>query len=143
VVAGVDDEETAATAVLSAAFAEAAARGAELLAVRAYGDGWREARAQRSDPAREEADRRAADALDRAVRPWRERYPDVVARPLAVRGAPRRTVLDAAHGAGLLVVGSRGLGAVTGALLGSVSRAAVHAAACPVLIVHPGIRHRG
>ena len=38
-------------------------------------------------------------------------------------------------GADLIVVGSRGLGAIAGAVLGSVSRAVLHQAKCPVLVV--------
>jgi nucleotide-binding universal stress UspA family protein len=38
----------------------------------------------------------------------------------------------------LVVIGARGLGAVTGALLGSVSMAVVHHVACPVLVVKRG-----
>jgi nucleotide-binding universal stress UspA family protein len=46
-------------------------------------------------------------------------------------------VVDVARirGADVIVVGSRGLGAVTGALLGSVSSAIVHKADRPVLVV--------
>lgn len=42
---------------------------------------------------------------------------------------------DASAHAELLVLGSRGLGPVSGALLGSVSRALLHRAQCPVVIV--------
>ncbi|PRC51045.1 universal stress protein, partial [Mycobacterium sp. ITM-2017-0098] len=38
----------------------------------------------------------------------------------------------------LVVTGSRGLGAVGGALLGSVSRALLHHATCPVVIAKEG-----
>jgi nucleotide-binding universal stress UspA family protein len=41
--------------------------------------------------------------------------------------------------ADMIVVGSHGLGAVTGAIVGSVSQGILHEAACPVLIV-PGER---
>ncbi len=40
-------------------------------------------------------------------------------------------------GAGLIVMGSRGLGGVRGALKGSVSDSVVRHAHCPVLIVRP------
>jgi nucleotide-binding universal stress UspA family protein len=40
-------------------------------------------------------------------------------------------------GAGLIVMGSRGLGGVRGALMGSVSDSVVRHAHCPVLIVRP------
>ncbi len=52
-----------------------------------------------------------------------------------VMGAGAPTLLEAADGAALLVVGSRGLGAVRGMLLGSVSTAVVRAATCPVVVV--------
>jgi nucleotide-binding universal stress UspA family protein len=53
----------------------------------------------------------------------------------AVEGSPARVLLDAALGAQLLVVGSRGLGGFTEALLGSVSQHCVHHATCPVIII--------
>ncbi len=54
-------------------------------------------------------------------------------------GDAAQVLLDAANGADLLVVGSRGHGGFTEALLGSVSQACVHHARCPVVIVRdPG-----
>jgi len=52
-----------------------------------------------------------------------------------VRGHPAQVLLDAAAGADLLVVGSRGHGSFAEALLGSVSQHCVHHAHCPVLIM--------
>lgn len=53
-------------------------------------------------------------------------------------GVPTADVLlDAAHGADLLVVGGRGQSRATGILLGSTSTKAAHAAPCPVLIARP------
>ena len=50
-------------------------------------------------------------------------------------GNAAQVLLDAADGAELLVVGSRGHGGFTEALLGSVSQACVHHARCPVVII--------
>jgi nucleotide-binding universal stress UspA family protein len=55
---------------------------------------------------------------------------------LTVReGNAAQVLLNASEGADLLVVGSRGHGGFTEALLGSVSQACVHHARCPVVIV--------
>lgn len=51
------------------------------------------------------------------------------------QGPPPRVLLDAAAGADLLVVGSRGHGGFTEALLGSVSQHCVHHAPCPVVVI--------
>jgi nucleotide-binding universal stress UspA family protein len=47
-------------------------------------------------------------------------------------------LLGAAEDSGLLVVGSRGRGGVTGLVLGSVSRRCLEYAPCPVAVVPPG-----
>ena len=48
---------------------------------------------------------------------------------------PTRAVLARAVGAGLVVIGTRGLGRVGGALLGSVSRQLLQHAPCPVVVI--------
>jgi nucleotide-binding universal stress UspA family protein len=50
-------------------------------------------------------------------------------------GSAAQVLLEAANGAEMLVVGSRGHGGFAEALLGSVSQACVHHAACPVVII--------
>ncbi|MGB6453275.1 MAG: universal stress protein [Streptosporangiaceae bacterium] len=61
----------------------------------------------------------------------------------AVReGNAAQVLLDLSDGADLLVVGSRGHGGFTEALLGSVSQACVHHARCPVVIIRePALAH--
>ena len=56
---------------------------------------------------------------------------------LAVReGHPARVLLKESEDAMMVVVGSRGHGAVAGMLLGSVSTGVAEHATCPVLVVH-------
>lgn len=52
-------------------------------------------------------------------------------------GHAAQVLIDQSKDASLLVVGSRGHGAFTGMLLGSVSTHCVTHAACPVLVVRP------
>jgi nucleotide-binding universal stress UspA family protein len=52
-----------------------------------------------------------------------------------VEGAPAPTLIEAAQGSDLLVVGSRGHGGFSGLLLGSVGQQCSHHAPCPLVIV--------
>ncbi|MGO8960475.1 MAG: universal stress protein [Streptosporangiaceae bacterium] len=56
-------------------------------------------------------------------------------------GNAAQVLLEAADGADLLVVGSRGHGGFAGALLGSVSQHCAHHAPCPLVIIR-GTRQR-
>lgn len=56
-------------------------------------------------------------------------------KELVVAGAAAPALIDAAKGADLLVVGSRGHGGFAGLLLGSVSAQLAHHAPCPLVIV--------
>jgi nucleotide-binding universal stress UspA family protein len=67
--------------------------------------------------------------------------PDVQVCPRVVQGRAGQVLVDAAEGADLLVVGSRGHGGMAEALLGSVGQYCVHHAACPVVIMRG--KHEG
>lgn len=59
-----------------------------------------------------------------------------------LQGSPAEKILEVAQarGADLIVIGSRGRGAVTGAVLGSVSSDVVHRSDRPVLVARPNAR---
>jgi nucleotide-binding universal stress UspA family protein len=61
--------------------------------------------------------------------------PDVQVFPRVVEGRAGPVLVDAAEGADLLVVGSRGHGGLADALLGSVGQYCTHHAPCPVVIM--------
>ncbi len=61
--------------------------------------------------------------------------PDVEVQTSIVEGQAARALVEAARGAELLVVGSRGLGGFRSLLLGSVGQQCAHHARCPVVIV--------
>jgi nucleotide-binding universal stress UspA family protein len=88
-------------------------------------------------------------AIDAQLRTARATLDEAAARATALgvesesellEGDPADQLLELARlrGAGLIVVGSRGLGAMTGALLGSVSYAVARGADRPVLVVKHG-----
>ncbi|WP_246868627.1 universal stress protein [Saccharopolyspora sp. ASAGF58] len=74
--------------------------------------------------------------LAESVAGYRDHYPDVVVHQNVISTeGPTEALLTAAVDADLLVVGTRGRGIVRSTLLGSVSHAVAHYAACPVAIV--------
>jgi nucleotide-binding universal stress UspA family protein len=79
----------------------------------------------------EVAERTLADSISQATGP----DDGVNVRPKLVRGNPAQALLDAAQGADLLVVGSRGHDGFTAALLGSVAQHCVYHAGCPVVVI--------
>jgi nucleotide-binding universal stress UspA family protein len=128
VAGGPDDEE-----VLGFAFAEAATRGTDLIAVHA----WRDTvvvRGGTGEPSAgwssEHADEQRM--LAEILAGWREKEPDVPVCEVLVRERPARALLGAGMTAELLVVGRRHRH-----LLGSTAHAVVHRATCPVAVV-PG-----
>lgn len=70
-----------------------------------------------------------------AMAGFRADFPDVKVRQEVMKGSPVKSLVKASETASLLVVGSRGLGGFRGLLLGSVSHAVVHKAACSVAVV--------
>ncbi|MFK5583286.1 universal stress protein [Serinicoccus sp. LYQ131] len=62
-------------------------------------------------------------------------YPGLVVEEMVEEGRPPALLGRASEGAGLVVVGARGRGDLRSLLLGSVSRAVMHDAHCPVLVV--------
>ncbi len=55
------------------------------------------------------------------------------------KGRPADTLMTAAEGATMLVVGNRGRGGFAGLRLGSVSQAIAHHSPCPLVIVRSGL----
>jgi nucleotide-binding universal stress UspA family protein len=76
----------------------------------------------------------ARTLLESVVRPVAERYPSTTIRSRIVEGHAAEALVEASRHADLLVVGSRGHGAFSGMLLGSVSQHCATHAASPVLI---------
>ncbi|GAA5119577.1 universal stress protein [Haloechinothrix salitolerans] len=136
VVVGVDGSVPGDRA-LGFAFEVAALRDAPLVAVRAWTyatieTGWPAVPMEISDDDIAGNERRL---LDQCLAPWQEKYPEVSAEGRVVRGRPVRTLLAEGAHAQLIVVGSRGRGALAGLGLGSVSQGLLHHADRPVAIV--------
>ena len=62
---------------------------------------------------------------------------DVAVTQRVGAGGPASVLVEAAGGAELLVLGSRGLGGFRGMLLGSVTQQVIAHASCPVVVITP------
>ncbi|MDN3027820.1 universal stress protein [Streptomyces sp. S.PB5] len=133
VVVGVG-EDAKDSAAVRFAFEEARRRGAVLEAVRA----WRCPARETTDypPADDIAARRhqeqAEEALTQALQ---DAPPEVEIKRRTVEGHPRRVLVEAAHGADLLIVGAKRRNGHLGFQLGRVTHAALHHSTCPVAVV--------
>jgi nucleotide-binding universal stress UspA family protein len=87
----------------------------------------------------------AQEVLDEQVRKVREAGGSVKEAHLRLGERRDQAIIQLAEeiGAGLIVMGSRGLGGVRRALIGSVSDSVVRHAHCPVLIVRPEKQRAG
>lgn len=80
--------------------------------------------------------RREADAeFDRVLETWRDRFPDVEVKAVHSAGHPAMAVLDEAEDAQLVVLGRHTSRKLGGFAFGSVTRAVLHYAESPVLVV--------
>jgi nucleotide-binding universal stress UspA family protein len=136
VVVGVDGSAGAKLAT-EFAFQDAARRGAPLRVVSVWppDHGWPDALRAAGYPATPATDTVTADIAESTGR-----HPEVEVSVEVIRGrSPAGGLIAAADGASLVVVGSRGLGGLRGLLLGSVGRALIEHAPCPVAVVRPTV----
>jgi nucleotide-binding universal stress UspA family protein len=118
--------------VLAFAFAEAAARSTDLVAVHAWQDIALETAFRSVGPLVDWAGVLADEerVLAEALAGWRDKEPDVEVREAVVRDKTARSLVAAGLTAQLLVVGHRRRHA-----LGSTTHGVLHRAACPVAVV--------
>ena len=134
VIVGVDDSENSVPAV-AAAFREASARGAPLVAVHAWSDVPVAAFPVIQVRDRYDEAKIAAEVLTKHLAGFKSEYPDVEVEQVVVMDQADVALTKKSDGAALVVVGSRGRGGVAGLLLGSTSRKVLRSAACPVMVI--------
>jgi nucleotide-binding universal stress UspA family protein len=122
-------------AVLAFAFAEAAARRTDLVAVHAWQDAALETAFQSMGPLIDWAGVLADEErlLAETLAGWREKEPDVAVRAVVLRDRTARALLSVSQTAELLVVGHRRCGPL--ARLRSTTHGVLHRAGCPVAVV--------
>jgi len=127
VVVGVDDTDDSLTA-LDAAAAEAALRRQPLHVIHA--DPFATAADTATGPLPEEPGRWATRAMARAS----AAHPGLTVTGEVARGFPQPVLVAASRDAGLVVIGDRGLGALSRAMTETVAGGLTLRAACPVLV---------
>jgi nucleotide-binding universal stress UspA family protein len=87
-----------------------------------------------------ELEREAREVLEEQVKKIEEAGGIVAEAHLRMGGRPEEQIVELAEelGVGLIAMGSRGLGGIRRALMGSVSQAVVRYAHCPVMVVRRG-----
>ncbi|MFF5141311.1 universal stress protein [Streptomyces sp. NPDC013157] len=135
ITAGVDGTEES-LAALDWAAREAVRRGLPLRVVHA----WRYERHEALGGDREAQRGWVSDGVAESVRTVTGRYPELAVSVDVREGGPVEVLADAAAGAELLALGSRGHGRVVGFLLGSVGQQVIAGAARPVVLVRAGDR---
>jgi len=133
IVVGVDGSE-AAEAALAFAVEEGRVRGAKVEAVMSWHEPYVAPTMVTIEPNAEVFADAAKATLDKAVDALGDTSGVEIERRV-LRGNAAGVLLEAAEGAAMLVVGSRGRGGFTGLLLGSVSQQVVQHARCPVVVV--------
>ncbi|AJT69676.1 hypothetical protein T261_8079 [Streptomyces lydicus] len=83
----------------------------------------------------EEVTKEAEGELREAVRPWRERFPDVQVQLTVLPESPTRAMVQTVPGAALLAVGRRRHRPFLAPRVGPVAHAAIHHVTCPVAVV--------
>lgn len=135
VVVGVDETDASQAAVVTA-FDEASRRGVNVVVMHAWST---PLRSEGGGPVGYEemavAGRRAGqDLLEKAASNASHMHPDVIYHLQLVDRSAAAELVTASASAQLVVVGSRGVGAMRGLLLGSTAHALIHHSACPVLV---------
>jgi nucleotide-binding universal stress UspA family protein len=124
-------------AALAFAFAEAALRDADLVAVHTWY--WHPAAPHR--PAGDDLDRISAEAASRlaaALREWREKYPGVRVRQDVIHGHPARVLASYSTRADLVVLGRHNHPDGQGPGIGSVQHVVLDHAHGPVAVIPSG-----
>ncbi|HEU0239666.1 MAG TPA: universal stress protein [Micromonosporaceae bacterium] len=133
IVVGVDGSESSKIA-LSWAVRQAGLEGAPVQAVIAWTFpayyGW-------APPISDQFDfgSNARTVVEQTIKEVLGEHPPVPLSVAVVEGNAAQALVDASRSARLLVVGNRGHGGFSEALLGSVSQHCTHHAACPVIVI--------
>jgi len=137
VVVGIDGS-AGSSAAIGFAFAEAALRNTELLAVHAGDQSVKE-----GDPADhpplsgpDAVEHEESAVLSEALAEWCAKYPGVVVTQAVQRGKAVTVLLEHSRSASIVVVGRRPRGEFEAFVMGSTSRSVTAHSRCPVVIVH-------